>query len=1127
MSSVFLIRHHLENAFRLLGMSALGTVVMSMCFGLLWHPLGVAADPPTNQQLDHFENQIRPVLVQHCQRCHGAKKTEAGLRVDSLAALKTGGDSGAAVIPGDSEGSLLWQALNHDGFEMPPDEQLAAETVDAFRVWIDQGAAWPAGESVAPALGDQTYLSKKGTDHWAFQPIRCPEIPALGFENPLDNLIEAPLRTRGLTIAPRASNADLLRRISFDLTGLPVDRELIDREVTALSSLASEPQINQALIDTLLQSPAYAEHWGRHWLDVARYADTRDWYARGDLNYPHAWTYRDYVIRAFQQNLPFDDFIRQQLAADQLTSSAGAAERAALGFLTVGSRFRNRRDEQIADYIDLVSRGLQGLTVACARCHDHKYDPIPTSDYYALHGVFASSRIPGEFPKLEGGSLSPQLLQEYETVKKAAEAKFHEFLEQLKLAGQKDMRERWEAYMTAYAQSNGVPKTSFVNAAKQNALKSRAAGAMFDRMRAAAKQPAWKEHPFFGPFFDLSVASKQKFAAQRKRLARDKPDTVSPLILKVLADAQCKDSVAFAKACGQLFNQAMSDSADESLAGLREVLDDSSGPFGFDAAELVNHAEVVGAERGKFDRVKKPITDLEVNHPGAPGRAMVMLDGKAVDSPIQIRGNPGRRGDVVPRRFLSFVSLPGDASEALTAPFRKGSGRLELAEAIVSPQNPLTARVIVNWTWQFYFGKGFVPSNDFGLRTEQPEQVAALDYLAAGLIANGWDMRWLHQQILTSRTYQQVSQVDRRVMDADPDNRLFTRQQRRRLGYESMRDSMLKVSGRLDPALFGKPIADANQQGVGSLRRTLYQKVDRVDFDSDRATFDFPRPDASSVQRLETTVPQQLLFALNSPFVIDCAKSLTDDALFQALGTDQQKVVWLFDKVLGRQATADEVALFTSFQPAEGVSADSRLWQWGYGHSPLADDVATGQPLGFTALPHFTGQSYQVGAEFPDKQFGYVRLTATGGHPGNSLEHSPIVRWTSPLDAELRIQGVLKHPGKVGDGVRASTFLNGKSLGVWSAKQNSTPTPVKRFSVKKGDVIDFVVDSNVGGSNTDSYLWNQIISVIQPKTEKQSYPKGHTWNAREMFGAPPLPPLDRWQMAAQSLLICNEFFYVD
>jgi mono/diheme cytochrome c family protein len=375
---------------------------------------GDPADAGKTKALEFFERHVRPLLVERCQSCHGAKKQEAGLRLDSALGVKTGGDSGPLIIAGDPDHSPLLEVIRYDGdTKMPPKGKLSDPEIAALTELVRLGAPWP-DEAVptAKTAADKLEASKR---HWAFQPISRPQIPAVNdgswVKTPIDAFILSRLDQAGLKPSPTADRRTLIRRATFDLHGLPATPD----EIIAFEADDS-PEAFQRVVNRLLESPRYGERWGRFWLDVARYADTKG-YVRLSENpmYPSSWTYRDYVIRAFNEDLPYDRFLREQLAADRLDLGDDPRPLAALGFLTLGQRFINSQNDIIDDRIDVVTRGLMGLTVACARCHDHKFDAIPTRDYYSLHGVFASSLEPRVPPLLlrdfERASYEPYLTE--------------------------------------------------------------------------------------------------------------------------------------------------------------------------------------------------------------------------------------------------------------------------------------------------------------------------------------------------------------------------------------------------------------------------------------------------------------------------------------------------------------------------------------------------------------------------------------------------------------------------------------------------------------------------------------------------------------------------------------------
>lgn len=356
---------------------------------------------PSPEALEHFERRVRPVFLQHCAECHGADSQEAGLRLDNRTAVERGGDSGKVVVPGNPDDSLLVKLIRYDGkVQMPPDGKLPDDAIAALTKWISQGAPWPndatapAGDAAAPANKTIDYAAVAAS-HWAFQPVVAPQIPPVQntgwIRTPVDAFVLAKLEAAGLSPSPAVDRRTLIRRLTFDLIGLPPTYD----EVKAFVADPSPNAVEQ-LVDRLLASPRYGERWGRLWLDLARYSDTKGYVGAdtGDIirrEYPFAYAYRDWVIQAFNDDLPYDQFLKQQIAADRLTDNPDDPSLAALGFFRVGRVFLGNKPDQIDDKIDVLSRGTLGLTVACARCHDHKFEPIATADYYALYGVFNST----------------------------------------------------------------------------------------------------------------------------------------------------------------------------------------------------------------------------------------------------------------------------------------------------------------------------------------------------------------------------------------------------------------------------------------------------------------------------------------------------------------------------------------------------------------------------------------------------------------------------------------------------------------------------------------------------------------------------------------------------------------
>jgi cytochrome c553 len=690
-------------------------------------------NPVARGPAETFEKSVRPVLSANCFTCHGPDKQKGGLRLDSRQALLTGGDSGPAIVPGHPEESLLVKAIHYaDEPRMPPKGKLSADAIAALTTWIRQGAPWPNTDTQvrSVSVSREFKITAKDRAFWCFQAVSDPPPPPVTDTNwpktPVDHFVLAKLQTNGLKPARPADKRTLIRRATFDLLGLPPTTT----EINAF--LADDaPDAFAKVVDRLLASPRYGERWARHWLDVARYGEDQahTFQAR---KYPNGYRYRDWLIRAFNADMPYDRFIKEQIAADLLGEPNPADCLPALGFFALGPVYYGdpKKLDQLDDRIDTLTRGFLGLTVACARCHDHKFDPIPTKDYYALAGVFAS---------------------------------------------------------TDYAEVPLVPQATVDE-------------------------------------------------ANRKQGGADKKKNVSPTYPVVHA--------------------------------LKE------------AAKLVNMR-------------------------------------------VHIRGNPDTLGDEAPRHFLSILGGEGK-------PFTKGSGRLELAEAIADAKNPLTARVMVNRIWQHHFGKGLVrtPSN-FGALGERPTYPELLDYLAQRFIQAGWSIKAVHREVMLSATYQQSSSFDPHNYERDPDNRLLWRMNRRRLEVEAWRDAILAAANTLDPTMGGP---SAELASPGNRRRTLYAYVSRHELNSLLRLFDFPDPNITNDQRTVTTVPVQQLFVLNSEFMARNAKALAARLTVRPDEDDAVRIRRAFLLLYGRPATDRELQLGMAFLASDhadaGEDSGSALTPW-------------------------------------------------------------------------------------------------------------------------------------------------------------------------------------------------------
>ncbi len=750
-------------------------------------------DKITPQQAEFFETHVRPLLVQKCYACHNDKMQMGNLRLDSLEAILKGGNRGAALIPGNDAKSLLLSAVHYDtSLKMPPAGKLKADEIAILTNWVKMGAPWP-GAKVSEAdrlaaLKGEFVIPESKRRFWSFVPVKKPALPkvtlAAWIKTPVDRFVLAKLDAKALKPAPPADKTTLLRRVTFDLTGLPPTPD-----ETAAFLADKSPNAYTKVVDRLLASPRYGERWGRHWLDVARYSDTKGYTFNEDSVYHNAYTYRDYVIRAFNEDKPYDQFLKEQLAADLLPMGEDRRSLAALGYLTLGRRFLN--DPQLIndDRIDVTCRGMMGLTVACARCHNHKFDPISAKDYYALYGVFESSTEPNPPP-----SISP-----------------------------KAITEPFEA---------------------QNS-----------KMRAAQKM-------------------------------RD--DTLRNVV------AQLRETMKKSPA-------GLPADVKTALQSFRE----EELPGGKTFETLLSHFDA--PTQTKIKSADATIAELKKTMPPSPEFAMALQDlPKPVEPHVFIRGNAGNVGDAVPRRFLQILSRSDPK------PFSQGSGRLELAQNIASKDNPLTARVFVNRVWLRHFGKGIVRTpSDFGIRGDPPTHPELLDYIASRFVEDGWSVKKLHKLILLSNTYQQSCLTTAREALIDPENRLVSHMNRQRFDLEELRDSLLAVSGQLDTKS-GGPSVELTSAPYSN-RRTVYGFIERQNLPGLFRTFDFASPDTSSAQRFQTMVPQQALYMMNSPFVIEQARHLVSRPDIVAQKTDTERIQALYKLLFARSAAKDEIAAGLEF----------------------------------------------------------------------------------------------------------------------------------------------------------------------------------------------------------------------
>jgi len=843
----------------------------------------------------------------------------------------------------------------------------------------------------AAKLAGQSFEAARS--HWAYQPLAPASVPTVKaadrVQTPVDAFLLARLETKGLTFVAAAEPRTWLRRVYYDLIGLPPtvgETEAFEREVAAevaaenrkagkqddgsAASLSSRvpvfPFSSSAayvrVVDRLLASPRYGERWGRHWLDVARYAETKDLvliYGKDALR-PYAYTYRDYVIRAFNEDLPFNEFVRDQLAADLVQPKVEPWRLAALGYLTLGRLFDNNVHDQIDDQIDTVSRGLLGLTVACARCHDHKYDAVTMADYYGLYGVFASTERPYVLPLIEDPTQVPGGA-EFETKLAKARKELEDHLDRCFTELTENLRQRIGDYLVRAVTTKPdlTETTQFGLSLTPEDFRP----TIMLRTRRFVEQHVKLEDPIFGPWamlmaqpdtsFPIVAADVRRLTSKREGGSR-KPEW-NPAVLESLAQATLTNKAAIARTYGDLFRLVYEGSKKPTVGSpgltadqraLLEVVTGKDGPIWFDRRETHDHLSRPDAD--KYGGLVQNLDKLAANATNAPpARAMVVSELPEPYAPrIFTRGSPSRPGEAVPRSFLRVLN--GGAP----LPLGTGSGRLALAREITSPTNPLTARVFVNRVWMEHFGEPLVGSPaDFGVRSDPPTQPELLDWLAGEFVRSGWSVKHLHRVIVLSGAFQQSSvaaevkkltskseagsskseRSDHSLVTsspagemADPENHLLWHYPRRRLDLEAMRDTLLFVAGRLDATMGGRSVDVAGDPT--NARRTVYGLVDRQNLPGLFRSFDFAVPDQCVERRPKTTVPQQALFAMNSPFVMEQARALA--AGVADLADDSSKAAALIRQILGRSPRAGEIARAQRFAASATTDADITRPPW-------------------------------------------------------------------------------------------------------------------------------------------------------------------------------------------------------
>jgi len=766
------------------------------------------AKSPDAEDVAFFEKKIRPVLVEHCYECHssGAKVLEGSLSVESPAALRKGGDQGPAIVPGDLDQSLLIRAIRYedDDLQMPPKAALPEEVVADFETWVKRGAPDPREEVVS----GRKYAVDIGEakSRWPFTPPTDPTVPAVQRtdwpKNDIDRFVLAKLEQQGLAPVADADKRILIRRVTYDLIGLPPSPEDV-AEFLADDS----PEALQKVVERLLASPQYGERWGRHWLDVVRYADTAG--DNSDYPVPQLYRYRNWVIASLNEDKPYDQFIREQIAGDLLPYQSEDQRRSqivATGYLASARRFGSVKDDYpqhltIEDTIDNLGRAFLGLSVSCARCHHHKFDPITTDDYYAIYGFLQSTRYP------------------------------------------------WPGIELDKKQRDLVPLATAEEVEKPRAERDEQRKQLGERVEELERQ---KE------------ASGKEIAELKKQVEQ-------------LSDSE---------------QQSERKEKEQKLEQLKQQEDKL---------------------RKEIDKTKKERNDL--NDALLPlEHAYAVAEGKPANAKIQMKGDPKRLGVEVPRR------IPVVFGGSVVPEQEQGSGRRQLADWLASPDNPLTARVMVNRIWQGHFGRGLVPTpNDFGKQGKPPTHPELLDYLARRFVDSGWSIKQMHRLIVMSRTYQMSSADSPAALTIDPGDDLLWRQNRRRMDAESLRDTLLALGGNLDLSMAeGHPFPPPREWDFTqhkqfraiyeTNRRSIYLMSQRIQRHPFMAIFDGPDTGASTGSRMTSTTTLQALYLLNDPFVHQQSAKLAE-RLRSARSEDRDRIALAYELVFARTATDEEQSL--------------------------------------------------------------------------------------------------------------------------------------------------------------------------------------------------------------------------
>ncbi|MBS1791920.1 MAG: PSD1 domain-containing protein [Acidobacteria bacterium] len=903
---------------------------------------------------EFFEKRIRPVLVANCAKCHDPKAQVAQLDLTTAEGFAKGGESGALVNKENPEESRLLKAISYDdSLKMPPTGKLKAEDIAALIEWVKMGAPWPKAKTEAvaeskPAAPKSTReFTEEEKKFWAYQPLANPSVPKVKnsawVKSPVDAFILAKLEEQNLTPAPPADKLTLLRRATYDLIGLPPTEKEINDFLAD-----SSPKAFEKVVERLLASPRYGEKWGRNWLDVARYADSTG--NDEDHRYPFAWKYRDYVIEAFNNDLPYDQFVREQIAGDQLPAKDGSKEYPdavnrrgiiATGFLALGPKAVAQQDKKKMLYdvydeqVDVTSKAFLGLTLACARCHNHKFDALLTKDYYSMINIFASTKSftnPDSHVSVvfEKPLVPKSEWEKYEAARKQHQAKekrlrteLDEIVDTVREPAAKQQAARLADYMLA-ARKVYTGNAKIEELAQQESLSKDALERWVKFLKPADLTPqhllAWRNAPA-EKLADVAEEYQRTFQTRLQdwhgRVAKWR--------------VECQKAIAENKA--SLPDKPKFEAGDDRF--FDGVYFDDEGPL---SLSIKDKTKFSAAQQQRIIELQKELETLKKNLPAEPDLACAIEDGQPVAQKVFMRGDYNNPGEDAPKAFPAILSAFD------TKPNFSGSGRLQLAEWLTQPEHPLTTRVMVNRIWQWHFGEGLVRTPDnFGKMGDRPSHPELLDFLAREFVKRGWSIKSMHRLIMLSSAYQMASLNPNLADNADSDNRLLTRFNRRRMTVEELRDGLLAIDGSLDLTMGGslqkgRGTDGENNQGRLSLnpehlkRRTVYIPLRRANLPTLLNLFDFG--DATSMQgkRQLTNVSTQALFWLNSEFLTERSATLVKTLLADAALNDSARIEALYLRVLNRKAEQNEIEqalkYITAFrQKATGENPGHKAWQ--------------------------------------------------------------------------------------------------------------------------------------------------------------------------------------------------------